>query len=175
MGFVLVLMCCLSFGVHAKTLELVKNRSTIYIEEKQNWELGKELFGIPFIYFSPQENGQRSNISFTDTGAEVQIDIDSLKKSQDLYQSTRKEWAESVDAKVIQFFPYSVSKNKYGHQVHRIGFEYQNENEDYIETSHYIECRGKILFAKSLRLKLNTKHETDFNDLINSVDCGGQR
>jgi hypothetical protein len=47
---------------HAGSLELKKNTRSIYIEEKNEWRLGKDLFGMPFIYFSPQVNGQRSNI-----------------------------------------------------------------------------------------------------------------
>lgn len=162
-----------SFAGHAKTMELKKNTRSIFIEEKADWKLGKDLFGMPFIYFSPQVNGQRSNISFTDTGADVELDVQSLASSQKDYQTGRKQWAEQVGATPVAFHPYQVSTNKHGHKVHRIGFNYIHEGDNYVERSHYIECRGKIIFAKSLRLKENELHENDFNELLASLDCGG--
>lgn len=158
---------------HAGSLELKKNTRSIYIEEKDDWKLGKDLFGMPFIYFSPQENGQRSNISFTDTGADLELDVGSLSKNQNDYQKNKKDWASQVGAIPISFVPYEVSINKHGHKIHRIGFNYEHEGKTYAEKSFYIECRGKLIFSKSLRLDVNAKHDKDFNDLLGSLDCGG--
>jgi hypothetical protein len=160
-------------SVQAKNLELKKNTKTIFIEEKKDWTLGKELFGMPFIYFSPQLNGQRSNISFTDTNAEVELDTDSLEKTQANYKEMKKKWAEKVGATPESFVPYEVSQNKYGHRIHAIGFNYEHEGKSYNEKSFYIECRGKIIFSKSLRLKENEVHDKDFSDLLSTLDCGG--
>lgn len=172
---VLAILCvffCAAFS-HAKKLELTKNSRTIFIEEKTNWKLGKDLFGMPFVYFSPEKNGQRSNISFTDTGAEVELDIKSLAKSQDRYVEGRKQWSEKVGATPLSFIPYEVTINQFGHRVHKIGFSYEHQGKTYDERSHYIECRGKIIFSKSLRLQINEAHEKDFDDLIQNLDCGG--
>jgi len=170
---VAIILAVFSFSLQAKILELKKNSGTIFISEKSNWRLGKELFGMPFIYFSPQQNGQRSNISFTDTGAELELDIKSLATTQEKYQAGRKKWAESVGGDVISYEPYEVKINKHGHRIHRIGFNYNHEGKIYAEKSYYIECRGKLLFSKSLRLKENASHEDDFRDLLSSLDCGG--
>lgn len=172
--FVLVvIVSTFSIPSHAKSLELIKNNRVIFIEEKSGWTLGKDLFGMPFIYFSPQTNGQRSNISFTDTGAEVELDIKALASSQDSYQDGRKKWAEQVGAMPLGFIPYQVTINKHGHKVHRIGFLYVHEGRAYNENSYYIECRGKIIFSKSLRLKENVQHDKDFTDLLTNLDCRG--
>ena len=168
-----LILSVFSINVQAKTLELKKNHNSILIEEKSNWTLGKDLFGMPFIYFSPQTNGQRSNISFTDTGAEIELDVTSLSENQEKYQSGKKNWAEQVDARPLGFIPYALLTNKYGHKIHKIGFLYEHQGEAYTETSYYIECRGKLLFSKSLRLKVNEQHEKDFQDLIMTLDCGG--
>lgn len=161
------------FEAHAKSMELKKGTRSIFIEEKKDWELGRDLFGMPFIYFSPQVNGQRSNISFTDTGADLELDIQELAKNQNDYQKNKKKWAESVGALPIGFKPYQVTVSKHGHKVHQIGFSYSHEGETYDERSYYIECRGKILFSKSLRLEENVQHDKDFAELINTLDCGG--
>jgi hypothetical protein len=172
--FVLVLIVSnFSFEVIAKSMELKKGSRSIFIEEKTNWKLGKDLFGMPFMYFSPQANGQRSNISFTDTGADLELDIKSLASSQDKYEFGRKEWAQQVGANTLGFSAYEVKVNKHGHRVHKIGFNYEHEGKSYVEKSFYIECRGKIIFAKSLRLSDNESHEKDFSDLIGGLDCGG--
>ena len=162
-----------SISSHAKTLELEKNTRSIFVDEKEGWTLGKDIFGMPFIYFSPQSNGQRSNISFTDTGADLEIDIKSLATTQDKYQDGRKAWAEQVGAMPLGFLPYQVTVNKHGHKVHRIGFTFEHEGKAYNEKSFYIECRGKIIFSKALRLKENEKHDKDFDELLTSLDCGG--
>lgn len=162
-----------SFSSHAKTLELEKNTRSIFVDEKEGWTLGKDIFGMPFIYFSPHTNGQRSNISFTDTGADLEIDIKSLATTQDKYQEGRKAWAEQVGAMPLGFLPYQVTVNKHGHKVHRIGFTFEHEGKAYNEKSFYIECRGKIIFSKALRLKENDQHDKDFDELVTSLDCGG--
>jgi len=161
----------LSFEVNA--LELKKNTRSIFIEEKTGWRLGKDLFGMPFIYFSPESNGQRSNISFTDTGADLDLDVNSLASTQNKYQANKKKWAEQIGATTQGFVPYEVSTNKHGHKIHSIGFSYLHEGESYNEKSFYIECRGKILFSKSLRVKENHMHDKDFSDLLRTLDCGG--
>lgn len=168
--FILSIFSNLAF---AKNLELQKGSRTIFISQKTNWDLRKDLFGMPFIYFSPQANGQRSNISFTDTGAEVELDINSLASSQKNYQKDKEVWGDSVGATPIGFEPYQVKVNKLGHKVHRIGFSYAFEGKTYFEKSHYVECRGRIIFSKSLRLKENEVHEKEFSDLIDNLDCGG--
>ena len=173
MWFLIISLSIISFHAEAKYIELTKNNRSIFIEEKSEWQLGKDLFGMPYIYFSPKENGQRSNISFTDTGADVELDIKGLAKSQDSYQNHKKKWADSIGAIPISFEPYTVSINERGHRIHRIGFNYSHENKVYNEGSYYIECRGKILYSKSLRLEKNEKHENDFKNLISSLDCGG--
>ena len=170
------LVICLglvSFNLEARSLELKKSTRSIFIEKKDDWKLGRDLFGMPFIYFSPEANGQRSNISFTDTGADLELDVDSLATTQDKFQKNKKEWAQQVGATPLGFVPYQVTINKHGHKVHRIGFSYEHEGEKYHEKSFYIECRGKILYSKSLRVQENLEHEKDFDDLISSLDCGG--
>lgn len=172
--FVLVLIVsAFPLSSLAKSLELKKNSRSIFIEEKIDWKLGRDLFGMPFIYFSPESNGQRSNISFTDTGADLELDVNSLATSQKSFENNKKKWAESVGATPEAFVPYKASVNQHGHKVHTIGFVYAHEGKEYLEKSYYIECRGKLLFSKSLRLSTNQKHDSDFSELINSLDCGG--
>ena len=168
-----ICLILVSFQIEAKSLELKKNTRSIFIEEKDNWTLGKDLFGMPFIYFSPQTHGQRSNISFTDTGVDFELDMKSLSSTQEKYQVNKKLWAEKVGAKPLNFIPYEVSPNLHGHKIHKIGFTYLHEGKTYNEKSYYIECRGKVLYSKSLRLSENELHEKDFSDLISSLDCGG--
>jgi hypothetical protein len=156
----------------ASTQTLVTERGQILINELKDWELGKDMFGMPFIYFSPQINGQRSNISFTSTGVETDLDLTTLGKNQDTYKKMKLQWADSVQAKIIGHSPYKRWKNSQGHIVHQIGFEYSHEDLHYVETSFYVDCRGKLIFSKSLRLKANLPHQKDFEQLIQDMDCG---
>lgn len=170
--FVLILTAT-TFAAQAKSLELKKNTRSIFIQEQKDWTLGKDLFGMPFIYFSPQVNGQRSNISFTDTGADVALDTESIDQTQDVYKENKKKWAEKVGATVLSFLNLEVSINKHGHKIHKIGFAYDHEGLTYVERSAYIECRGKVIFSKSLRLQKNYQHEKEFEELLSTLDCGG--
>lgn len=157
----------------AKSLELKKDARIIFIQELPNWQLGQDLFGMPFIYFSPQTNGQRSNISFTDTEANLKLDVKALADNQNDYQKGKEAWVKTVGAVALEYSPYQVKVNKLGHKIHQIGFSYRHEDKVYFERSNYIECRGRIIFSKSLRLKENEAHENDFNNLLESLDCGG--
>jgi hypothetical protein len=168
-----IILASFSESTQAKSLELKFDTSIIFLQARPGWSLGKELFGIPFVYFSPQVNGQRSNISFTDTGAEIELDVQTIAASQNKYQETRKAWAQKVNAIALGFIPYQVKVNQHGHKVHSIGFLYQHEGKAYKEKSYYIQCRGKILFSKSLRLQENEVHEQNFDDLISGLDCAG--
>lgn len=170
------LMVCLTLftGVAtAKSLELKTGTRTLYVQERSDWTLSKDLFGMPYVYFSPSLNGQRSNISFTDTGIELSLDVTALSKNQDDYKQGKNDWAKEVGATPISFFPYESSTNKHGHKIHTIGFNYEHEGKSYQEKSFYIECRGKLLFSKSLRLKENEAHESSMKDFIKTLDCGG--
>lgn len=152
--------------------ELTHQGHTIYVDNPQQWEVGKDLFGIPFILFSPQKNTQRSNISFAHSGVELELDIKTLKNNQKDYQDNKIKWAQTHDIKIEGFLPYQSFVNLHKHQVHSIGMSYTHKNKTYIENSFYIECKGKIVFSKGLRLKVNEQDEAYFKSLINSLDCG---
>lgn len=169
----LVLFLSLMFfpnNSHAE--ELTHSGHTLYIENTQNWEIGKDLFGIPFILFSPQKNSQRSNISFAHTDVEMELSVSELSKSQKDYQKNKKNWAKTHDATIEEFHPYHSYLNSHQHRVHTLGVNYSHQNKSYVENSFYIECKGKIVFSKSLRLRDNQNDEAYFKSLINSLDCG---
>lgn len=156
----------------AKDLTLPHKNGTIVTIAKDDWELGKDMFGIPYMYFSPRANGQRSNITFAPTGAQIDFDTTNIATGMRDYEKMKKEWAEKTDSIVQSFIPYRLWSNLYGHKVHQVGFSYKNEDKIYVEHSFYIECKGRMYFSKSLRLQENKDHERDFEDLIKHVDCG---
>jgi len=157
----------------AKSLELKKDGKTIFIQNKSRWTLGKDLFGMPFILFSPQENGQQSNISFTDTGAKLTLDFEALKENQDSFKRNKDEWADTIGAQINGLNPYETSINNNGHRVHKIGITYTFKQKKYFENTYFLECRGRLIFSKSLRLTENEKHENEFKEMIENLDCGG--
>ncbi len=158
--------------VSAAVLKLETGYGRILIPEKQGWELGKDMFGMPFIYFSPRENNQRSNISFTNTGVDLKVNLAELAKDGAGYQNLKKKWASDVQATVQGFLPYKRWQNEQGHTVHEIGFNYLHQGKSYVEKSFYIDCRGRLIFSKSLRLKENGIHDKEFTTLVRALDCG---
>ncbi len=170
--FLLLLIFSTHSLVWAETQTLSTAQGRILIPILKKWELGKNLFGMPFLYFSPQTNGQRSNISFTDTGVNLEIDLSRLRANNESYHKIKNDWAQSIGGKIIAFHPFKIWKNDQGHAVHEIGVEYIHENKSYLEKSFYVDCKGKLIFAKSLRLKLNQEHQKDFDLLLNKLDCG---
>lgn len=165
------LIFSLLITISAHALELQGHSRLVITNDQKEWSLEKGLFGIPFIYFSPQENDQRSNISFNDSEAEIPLNENDLKGSQDVYQLNKKSWAEQVHAKILSFLPYKYFKNKHGHSVHLIGLSYEHEGKTYLEKSYYINCSGKMIISKSLRLQPNVAHERNFIDLIENLNC----
>lgn len=157
----------------AHALELKSSSGTIFLPEKDSWTLSRDIFGIPFLLFSPKINGQRSNISFINSGVEVEIDVNALSSHQKEFQDNKKKWADSVGATINSFISYENFKNKNAHKVHHVGVSYTHENMSYVEKSYYVECKGKLIYSKSLHLKINEKHDQDFKEMIENLDCGG--
>lgn len=171
MKFLLIIVS-LFLTVPTYALELTHSGHTLYLDNSQKWEVGKDLFGIPFILFSPRKNIQRSNISFSHTGAELELDVKTLKDNASDYQENKKKWAEIHQAEINSFIDYQSFLNSHDHRVHAIGVNYTHNKKSYVETSFYIECKGQIVFSKGLRLQENLVDEKYFFSLIDSLDCG---
>jgi hypothetical protein len=150
-------------------LETVKGQ--IFVPTLEDWKLGKDMYGMPFILFSPQQNGQRSNISLTATGVDVEVDLTELGNQHKSYEKLKTNWAKTVSATPEKFQPYKKWKNDHGHNVHQMGFEYKHEEKSYVENSFYVDCRGRLIFLKSLRLKENASHDQNFSQLVRELDC----
>jgi hypothetical protein len=164
------LLLLFSMLSHASTL--TTDRGTIVLPDEKGWEVSKDLFGIPFIFFSPEMNGERSNISFTATGVNSDIKLSDLKKDPKGYETIKNNWAKTIGATVTGFHPFKSWKNSEGHAVYQVGVNYKNENASYIEDSYYIDCRSKVYFAKSLRREENQPHAAVFSEMIQKMDCG---
>ena len=167
-----VILMILSFSAYSSVQKLETEYGKIFVPELPQWELGKNMFGMPFIYFSPRANGQRSNISLTATGVDVEINLADMSKNPNAYKALKQRWAKEVDATPGAFIPYKSWKNEHGHAVHEIGFEYSHLGKSYVEKSFYIDCRSRLIYAKSLRLEQNSSHEVDFKKIVRELDCG---
>ena len=146
----------------------------IFIPEIKDWEMGRDMYGMPFIYFSPQVNSQRSNISFTYTGVEVKVNLAEMGQDPKGYEELKNNWASSVDAKPLKFHAYKSWKNRHGHTVHEVGFDYLFKEKNYAEISYYIDCKGQLVYAKSLRLQANAEHAPLMQSLVRELDCGAK-
>ncbi|MBY0517472.1 MAG: hypothetical protein K2P81_11210 [Bacteriovoracaceae bacterium] len=167
-----IILMIISTSAWSAALKLETKYGRIFVPEKPTWELGKDLFGMPFIYFSPQVNGQRSNISFTNTGVDLEIDLKAMSENPEAFKKMKNDWAQEVNATPVDYIPYKKWKNQQGHSVHEVGFQYRHENKEYIEKSIYIDCNGRLIYSKSLRLIQNSQHDKDFKELIDELDCG---
>lgn len=152
--------------------ELKHSGHSIFIDNKAHWEVARDLFGIPFILFSPGKNGQRSNISFAHTGVDLELEVSALKENQRDYQLGKEKWAQTHQALIKRFIPYESHLNSLNHRFHSIGVIYESEKRIYQEMSFYIECKGQIVFSKGLGLIENIEDQNYFKELINSLDCG---
>lgn len=156
---------------YGASLTLSHERGAIFIDEIKGWELSKDIFGMPFMYFSPKEFGQRSNISFAHTGEDFSFDKKAMKKNESQYRDGKIKWAKKVGASILRVSPYITKKNSKGHLVHNIGVEYKFKKKHYVERSFYIECKNKMLFSKSLRLKKSGRHKRTFDKIIENINC----
>lgn len=146
----------------------------IFIPEYKDWEMGRDMYGMPFIYFSPQVNSQRSNISFTYTGVDLKVNLAEMGQDPKGYQELKNSWAQSVDAKPLEYKTYKSWKNLHGHTVHEVGFDYLFKEKKYAEMSYYVDCRGQLVYAKSLRLHVNNDHAPLMHKLVSELDCGAK-
>lgn len=135
------------------------------------WSLKHNIFGMKNWLFSPKLNNSKSSLTVTDTKAKIELQIEVIEKNHKKYEVLKSNWANKTNAKVISFRPMQTFKNSHGHPVSKIGFSYIHKETTYVENSYYISCRGNILFAKSLRSEKNKVHETNFQKVIQSMDC----
>jgi hypothetical protein len=169
----LVILCAIlaSLSAGAKEIKIPSDGGLILFNAPASWELKHDIFGMENWLFSPKLNNSRSNITVTNTKSKIQLNFDSIKKSRKNYEKLKQNWADRVQAKVISFKPMKAQKNTNGNLVNSIGFSYVFKGKKYIEDSYYIDCRGTVVFVKSLRLEVNLDHQEDINQMINSMDC----
>lgn len=167
--FFILLSIPLSLRADTHTLDNI--RGTITIPQLEGWELAKNVFGMPYIYFSPKANGQKSNISFTHSGVEFPFRPEEMDESLVKYRKLKREWTEKVGAEFDSVLNHEVRETLLGHRVYQFGFTYTFNASDYIEKSYYIDCGGDMLFVKSLRLRVNEAHDAQFDQLIGGINC----
>ena len=173
--FIILMMLFSSWSwAESNIQKLETDYGKIFIPEYKDWEMGRDMYGMPFIYFSPQENSQRSNISFTYTGVEVLVNLAEMGQDPKGYRELKDNWAKTVDATPLDYHPYKNWKNNHGHIVHEVGFDYSFKNKKYNEKSYYINCRGQLVYAKSLMLTVNKEHAPELLKLVQELDCGAK-
>ena len=173
--FIVLMMLLSSWSwAQTNTQKLETEYGKIYVPEYSDWEMGRDMYGMPFIYFSPQENSQRSNISFTYTGVEVLVNLAEMGQDPKGYQELKDNWAKTVEAKPLDYHAYKSWKNNHGHTVHEVGFDYEFKKKRYHEKSYYINCRGQLVYAKSLMLMINKDHAPKLLRLVQELDCGAK-
>lgn len=169
--FIIILSSFLTTSAIAVEVKLNSDGGVILFDAPKSWELRHDLFGMKNWLFSPKSNNSRSNLTVTNTKAKISLDISEIKKSQKSYERLKRNWADKVNATVISFKTLKSFKNDRGNQVSSIGFSYVHKNKRYLENSYYIECRGTIIFSKSLRLEVNEDHQSDIDRIVRSMDC----
>jgi hypothetical protein len=152
--------------------EVLKTDSgTIVVSKPNGWTIEERVLGIPFVFFSPKINGQRSNVSFTHTGQNLKLNNKALLADFKNYKLGKKQWADKVGAKIIKVLPLKSFQNTHGHNVTQIGVSYKFKKKSYIEKSYYIECGQKLLHSKALTLQKNKTHHKLVENMIKGIDC----
>lgn len=156
--------------LHAETLDF-NSSGKLFAPLVKDWELKKNVMGFPFIMFSPQDHGQKSNLSFLASGENLQFDEARMKKEIDQYKEIKQKWADQIGAKITKVFPLESSLNSKGHKIHTVGVNYLFDKQNYMEKSFYLECRGKLYFSKSLMLMENSYHAKAVDQIMKELDC----
>jgi len=153
----------------SKTLDFPNRK--IVLPFPSNWELNKDLFGLPFVAFAPERHGQRSNISIQYSEVKVAEEFLALAQDQKSYLIIKENWAKKVEAKIGSVIPYRQFKNDRGHQVHLIGIKYDFAGKKYLEKSAYVLCHGELAFLKLLSLEASQEDDLTFEQMLKGVDC----
>lgn len=149
-----------------------KIKGIIYLDQPEGWEVHQNVMGLPFVLFSPKENGQRTNLSFVPTSASVVMDTKGLQKDMNTYKEGKKKWAEKIGAKINVYEPLKSFQNKHGNKITQIGLQYTFKKKNYIEKSYYIECNGKLVHSKATLISKNSDHSKMIEEMMKGVRCG---
>jgi hypothetical protein len=168
---IVIAFLMLSQTVMAKTTTLKLERGEIFFSKPSSWQVKHDLFGIKNWLFSPKENGIRSNLTITDTKVNIELNSEIIKKNHESYVRLKQNWARKVNATPVSYSPLILWKNQHGHFVNEISFNYVFKKKQYQETSYYLECRGNLVYIKSLMIMQNQEHKKDLREVVNSMDC----
>ena len=158
-------------GSVGKRLQLKGSQGIVTVPALADWRLEKNVMGLPFVYFSPKLNGERSNLSIISTSSEIEFQSLKLKQDQKSYMAGKLAWAKKVNAEIIRQKPFKVWVNEFGLKVHQIGIEYRYNLKNYSEVSYFIGCEKRTLILKSLNLDSNSQHQRSFETIVNEINC----
>lgn len=151
--------------------DLVFDQTTIQVKLPKTWQFNQDIFGFKHVAFSPKENGQRSNISFTFLKTNTELSTTKIHQSQIDYEKQKLSWSKKIDAQILSFTPYLLYKNSNNHFIHSKGVQYSYQGQSYSENTYAIECAEHLYYLKSLVLIENKNHLIDIKKMINQFDC----
>jgi len=141
------------------------------VNNQINWEAKQNMFSLPLLFFSERVNGQASNISFSGTGLDGDLDYTRMKNDEGGYKKIKENFLSKVNGELIALIPYEKKTSTLGHTLHSQGMAFRLNGKTYQEKSYFIECGKKHFYAKTLRLRENKAHDEKFNSLLDQFDC----
>jgi hypothetical protein len=139
----------------------------------KDWQSAEGLYGIPLVLLGPdKKNKRRLTLGFTNTGIKKKINSTVVLKETRDYEAGRKKWLKKVGGTLIKFIPYKVVTNKFGIELHGLGFEYKIKGETLIEKTQYFQCGAELFNVKRIVPKdHNKKHLRQLNSIVRGMKC----
>lgn len=135
-------------NVQAEILTL--NPGVIKLNVPKDWESANKLYGVQLMLAGPMKGDRRPIITIESTVLDYKFNVEELKKDQGSYRTGRLQWLHQRSGKAISFLPYKVQKLSGNLEDHVVGYEYEIDNEKYLEMSHYIPCKKTLMNLKVL-------------------------
>lgn len=146
--------------------------SEIEMNIPSNWQSVEDLYGMPLMILGPEVEEKRPVISVVSTNiSNISFDKNSVKESSDSYTEGRKEWLAEKSGVLIKFIPYNELNWRNVEQVHSIGYVYELNKHQFIETTYYVSCKNKLFNLKTLTTSNHTKYNSEMDKIMRSFKC----
>ena len=166
LAFMISFLICMPLHAKIQTFELKGKKVSVNVLE--NWEVMKDLYGIPLTVLGPWANESRPVVSILPTKMQ-QKDISEaeFKKHFEDFKKKKDEWVQSHSGKLLSYEP--ATSVKFGKELagHFICAEFEMNNIHFIERSYYLYCKGEVY---NLKYSMREEHKKYLKDLQNIVE-----
>jgi hypothetical protein len=151
----------------AETRRFALKDGPVSLDVPAGWQALPDYLGVPLMLMGPPVGNGRPVISLTPTGKSyATLKPDELDRNQRDYRTGREAWLARKGGRSLAYAPFRSEKVG-STEFNSIGYRYRLAGgEEYVESSLYVVCKGKLFHLSTL---VRGSHESHYSDPVERV------